>query len=176
MPKLKNSNAPYWVIFKHCDLVGVLLIVYFFQELYKEIKLLKNSKSTTEDDLEDRVEKLEEIAKYKTLRTCNELSNRGITSSGVYTIDPDGDGIGYEPILVFCNFQDGTTEVYHDHEDMIKVDKCDEIGCASYDFNYLAPPQQIDALINLSQSCYQDISFGCFMAPLQFEGMYNMIQ
>ena len=135
----------------------------------QKIKMLERN-TKTGDALEDRVEKLEEIAKYKTLRTCNELSNRGLTLSGIYSIDPDGEGIGYEPIEVYCNFEKGTTEVFHDKEEMIKIEKCSNVGCASYDFNYYAPPQQIEALINLSQSCYQDLSFGCFLAPLQFEG------
>ena len=46
-------------------------------------------------DLEERVEKLEQLSKFKTLRTCQELASRGLTLSGLYEVDPDGEGIGY---------------------------------------------------------------------------------
>ncbi len=44
--------------------------------------------------IEERVEHLEELSKIKTLRTCHELAQHGITTSGKYNIDPDGDQIG----------------------------------------------------------------------------------
>ena len=119
--------------------------------------------------IEDRVEKLEQMSKYKTLRSCQEMSNRGVTLSGLYDIDPDGEGIGHEPIKVYCDFNTGSTQILHDKEDVIKIEKCDQIGCAVYELNYLAPKQQIEALMSLSESCYQDLDFGCFMAPLRFD-------
>ena len=135
-------------------------------------KYISNTNLATNDDtLEQRVEKLEELSKVKNLRTCQELSNRGITQSGIYKIDPDGDGIGFGPITVFCNFQTNETSIYHDKEDVIKIEKCDSEGCAVYEFNYDAPKEQIQALVDLSDTCYQDISFGCFLAPLRFEGV-----
>lgn len=120
-------------------------------------------------DLEERVEKLEQLSKFKTLRTCQELAGRGLTLSGLYEVDPDGEGIGYGPIEVFCDFSTNTTQILHDKEDMIKIDKCNDIGCAIYEMNYFAPKEQIDALISLSESCHQDLDFGCFMAPLRFD-------
>ena len=117
----------------------------------------------------ERVDKLEQLSKYKTLRTCQEISNRGLTLSGMYDIDPDGQGIGYEPITVHCDFDTGSTQILHDKEDVIKIEKCDQIGCAVYELNYLAPKQQILALMSLSENCYQDLNFGCFMAPLRFD-------
>ena len=42
----------------------------------------KENDKDNEDPLEKRVEKLEELSKYKTLRTCQELANRGIKMSG----------------------------------------------------------------------------------------------
>ena len=124
-----------------------------------------------QDPLEDRVEKLEQLSKYKTLRTCHELASRGVSLSGVYEIDPDGDGIGQPPIQAYCDFTTNTTQIFHDKEELLKIDKCDSVGCAVYDMNYFAPQEQIDALVSLSQSCYQDLNFGCFMAPLEFDGI-----
>ena len=69
----------------------------------------------------ERVEKLEQLSKYKTLRTCQEISNRGLTLSRMYDIDPDGQGIGYEPITVHCDFDTGSTQILHDKEDVIKI-------------------------------------------------------
>ena len=56
------------------------------------------------------------------LRTCQEYSERGITKSGIFTIDPDGDGVGLvRPIDAYCNFQTNETSIFHDKEDIIKV-------------------------------------------------------
>ncbi len=44
--------------------------------------------------LEERVEHLEDLSKIKTLRSCYELAQYGINTSGLYQIDPDGDLIG----------------------------------------------------------------------------------
>ena len=50
-------------------------------------------------------------------KTCTDLANHGITESGMYPVDPDGFGIGTDPIMVHCNFATNTTEIYHDHEE-----------------------------------------------------------
>ena len=130
-----------------------------------------HSDQAPKEPLEDRVEKLEQLSKYKTLRTCQELASRGVTLSGVYDIDPDGDGIGQPPIQAYCDFTTNTTEIFHDKEELLKIENCDTIGCAVYDIYYFAPQEQIDALVSLSKSCYQDLNFGCFMAPLQFDAI-----
>ena len=84
-----------------------------------------------QDPLEDRVEKLEQLSKYKTLHTCHELASRGVTLSGVYDVDPDGDGIGQPPIQAYCNFRTNTTEIteiFHGKEELLKIDKCDSVA------------------------------------------------
>jgi len=58
--------------------------------------------------LEERVEKLEELAKIGTLRTCAEYAQYGLKTSGLYMVDPDGPLLGHPPFQVFCNFDDGT--------------------------------------------------------------------
>ena len=50
-------------------------------------------------------------------KTCTDLANHGITETGMYPVDPDGFGIGTEPIMVHCNFTTNTTEIYHDHQE-----------------------------------------------------------
>ena len=52
------------------------------------------------DDLEDRVAKLEDLAKIGTLRSCYEYSQYGLRKSGPYMVDPDGGLIGQEPFQV----------------------------------------------------------------------------
>ena len=60
-------------------------------QLESEVSALKDDKNDsqmdTEDNLEGRVEKLEQLSKFKTLRTCQELASRGLTLSGLYEVD-----------------------------------------------------------------------------------------
>ena len=60
-----------------------------------------------QDDLETRVDKLEELAKIGTLRTCAEYAQYGLKTSGLYMIDPDGPLLGQPPFQVFCDFKSG---------------------------------------------------------------------
>ena len=106
-----------------------------FQYLLKEVKHLRSR----QDVLEERVEKLEELAKIGTLRTCAEYAQYGLKTSGLYMVDPDGPLLGHPPFQVFCNFDDGiimnlnyyevfksnfpgTTEIMHDTENSTVVD------------------------------------------------------
>ena len=81
-----------------------------------------------EQALEERVAKLEQLAKIGTLRTCAEYTRYGLKSSGMYNIDPDGPLLGREPFQVFCNFETGATEVLHDSENLTVVDHCHDPG------------------------------------------------
>merc|ERR1711963_573307 len=74
-----------------------------------QIKQLEVKLNDNIEPIEERVETLEQLAKFKTLRSCQELSNRGLTKSGIYEVDPDGDGIGFGPITVQCNFETNET-------------------------------------------------------------------
>lgn len=116
---------------------------------------------------EERIQHLEEISKTQVLRTCDELAKSGVTKSGEYFVDPDGAMIGHGPISVFCDFSSGTTEVHHDKEFLIKIDHCDQPGCAEYEIRYAAHLEQVQAIIDLSEMCTQSLDFGCFLAPLQ---------
>ena len=97
--------------------------------------------------LEDKVEKLEELSRLGTLRSCAEYAQYGLKTSGLYMIDPDGPLLGDPPFQVFCNFTSGesefyriflfksyktfflgSTEVMHDTEQLTEVEHCPEPG------------------------------------------------
>ena len=86
----------------------------------------------------------------------------------MYQIDPDGELISNDPIRVNCIFENGQTitEISHYQEKVIVVDNCEGIGCFKQEINYEVPIGQMEALISLSESCEQSVSYGCFLAPL----------
>jgi len=134
-----------------------------------------------QDDIEERVEKLEELSRVGTLRTCNEYSAYGIKTSGKYTIDPDGPLVGEPPFSAYCQFdQNGQvrTEIFHDSEILADVDHCHDPGCSNKEITYVSafdgepiPLTQLDALIALSSSCDQTFHYECTLAPLRAEGI-----
>jgi hypothetical protein len=132
---------------------------------YFQVPLPKDDPS-----IEERLQYVEQISRTKILRTCHEMFLHGIEKNGLYLIDPDGELIGQPPIEVYCDFELGTTEMIHDSEEMLKVDHCETVGCFQHDIDYGVPMSQIQALIQLSNSCIQPIEFGCFLAALEIEG------
>ena len=88
-----------------------------FQKLLSKLEILTTSNEdlstkyndlmSRQDILEDRVSKLEELAKVGTLRTCAEYAQYGLKTSGLYMVDPDGPLLGQPPFQVFCNFDAG---------------------------------------------------------------------
>lgn len=119
------------------------------------------------------MDNLEELIKLNSVRTCFEYAQRGIATSGTYTIDPDGPMIGDAAIEVYCNFQDGTSELLHNHDnEQVEVDHCVGAMCYHLPLNYgSASMAQIQALIGLSESCHQEIKFDCFLAPIFVNGV-----
>ncbi len=81
-------------------------------ELRQELLVLRENHKLQGDSVEERLEKLEQLAKVKVLRTCEELAHHGVTKSDYYDIDPDGDNIGQPPIQVYCDFQTGNHSRY----------------------------------------------------------------
>jgi len=136
------------------------------KDLFKRLK----------DDLEDRVAKLEDLAKIGTLRSCFEYSQYGLKTSGAYMIDPDGGLIGQEPFQVHCNFTTGATEVMHDTEKLTDVEHCHDPGCYQKNITYIngltqegVSMYQIVSLIELAAYCEQEIQYDCTLAPLTAE-------
>ena len=67
-------------------------------------EMVNKGMNALEDDFKERVEKLEDLAKLGTLRSCAEYTKHGLKKSGRYMIDPDGALQGQEPFQVL-NFK-----------------------------------------------------------------------
>ena len=112
-------------------------------------------------------------------RTCRELraANPSI-ASGMQWIDPDGQGIGDDPIYVYCDMSTGkfchfkiyfffklksipvkigSTSILHDSELPIDVGHCTDPGCYSRSINYNSSSKQIKSLAELSTEYHQSI-------------------
>merc|ERR1712155_202594 len=74
---------------------------------YADLSASNEDLRSRQDILEDRVSKLEELAKVGTLRTCAEYAQYGLKTSGLYMVDPDGPLLGQPPFQVFCDFDAG---------------------------------------------------------------------
>jgi len=147
---------------------GALEDDHDIKDLFKRLK----------DDLEDRVAKLEDLAKIGTLRSFYEYSQYGLKTSGPYMIDPDGGLIGQEPFQVHCDFTTGATEVMHDTEKLTDVEHCHDPGCYQKNITYIngltqegVSMYQIVSLIELAAYCEQEIQYDCTLAPLTDEGV-----
>ncbi|EFX79914.1 hypothetical protein DAPPUDRAFT_224885 [Daphnia pulex] len=104
-------------------------------------------------------------------RTCTEarLADPTLTS-GMHWIDPDGQGVGDDPIYVYCNTTTGSTSIPHDSEGPMNVGHCADPGCYSRAIKYDASSRQMAALAELSNECHQSIQYDCYYAPLEFYG------
>ena len=76
-------------------------------EEFESFKIEMTHLRSRQDDLESRVDMLEELAKIGTLRTCAEYAQYGLKTSGLYMIDPDGPLLGQPPFQVFRDFKSG---------------------------------------------------------------------
>ena len=122
------------------------------------------------EDME-QVQVLKELGKIKPLRNCQELQDQGISTPGTYFIDADGDGIGQKPFPVQCDFDgNASTIIKHDLSPEALVMSNAEIG-----LEYLIPSEQIQALIEQSEECYQEVTFNCLNTPL-INGDQSMAQ
>jgi len=113
--------------------------------------------------IEERLNKLEQLAKLNTLRNCHEYFNFGITTSGLFTIDPDGPLTGNQAFDVYCSFENGkaTTKILHNFDDArVKIPHCDSEGCYQLNLTYSATMEQITALKEISETCEEDIELG----------------
>ncbi|XP_078687088.1 uncharacterized protein LOC144919502 [Branchiostoma floridae x Branchiostoma belcheri] len=94
--------------------------------------------------------------------SCAVLKDAGYIYSGSYVIDPDGPEVGEEPFPVLCDLDNGTTLVGHDSEDRTGVSPgCEAAGCYSREVKYLATPEQLSALVAVSNSCRQFVKYEC---------------
>ena len=122
-------------------------------------------------EIEDRLDKCEELGKMHYVRSCEDLKSQGVSKNGEYYVDPDGNGQGEDPILVSCDFEQNTTSVHHNVPNQTEIPRCnDGPGCSKIEFLYEAPMSQIRTLIDQSVSCSQEIRFDCLLAPLKQYG------
>merc|ERR1712080_344608 len=59
------------------------------------------------------------------------------------------------------------TVISHDSEDITVIDYCSGDGCFVKNLTYEIPDKQMEALIEISDTCEQVIEFGCKFAPLK---------
>ncbi|XP_046638032.1 uncharacterized protein LOC124316249 [Daphnia pulicaria] len=105
-------------------------------------------------------------------RTCRELQAIDPSlPSGMHWIDPDGQGVGDNPIYVYCDMTSGSTSIVHDSESSLNVGHCADAGCYSRSINYNSSIGQIKALIELSTECHQSIKYDCYFASFESNGV-----
>ena len=91
-----------------------------------------------------------------TPKTCEEIrASDPSKQSGMYWVDPDGQGSGDPPIYVYCNMITGSTSISHDKENASDVGHCRDPGCYSLPIKYNATMKQIMALVQQSEDCQQ---------------------
>ncbi|XP_046648260.1 uncharacterized protein LOC124338218 isoform X1 [Daphnia pulicaria] len=105
-------------------------------------------------------------------RTCSEARTVDPSlATGMYWIDPDGEGVGDDPIYVSCDMATGKTSVLHDSESPTDVGHCPDPGCYSREIIYSATKRQMATLVELSDECHQSIKYDCYDAPLEKDGV-----
>ena len=105
-------------------------------------------------------------------KSCSNLKQLDPTAeSGIYVIDPDGEG-GFPPLHdVTCDMTDkngiGITVISHDSENKTLVDGCNPPGCYSRDIRYTgASLSQLAGLTRVSSQCEQFIKYECYFSRL----------
>ena len=98
------------------------------------------------------------------ITSCSTIK-KGISVSGTYIIDPDGEG-GLAPFTVYCNMTDkngvGVSDISHDSERRTHVQRCESQGCYSRDIHYTgASLSQLASLTRVSSHCEQFIKYEC---------------
>merc|ERR1712215_106413 len=118
--------------------------------------------------LKEKINELQEEILYlksKDAKSCAELKQRpGFEKSGFFFIDPEGNG---SPTKVYCDMDMEETWISHDGEDLTPIEFCQGDACFEKKFKYEAADEQIEALKVISEYCYQDVEYGCKMAPLK---------
>ena len=126
-------------------------------------------------DIKGLLEKTAFHSKAASAQSCRELYEHGFTESGYYLVDPDGRYTGQTSFEVFCEraYQWYVREYNYLTKIIPKTRTFNISSQLSEDFNvkidYNATSQQIQALIENSGTCYQEITFECLVMPLHFE-------
>ena len=125
-----------------------------------DTKMESKVENVNVEDLEG-VQVLKELGKLKPMKNCQELQDQGVSTSGSYYIDADGDGLGQKPFAAQCDFEgNATTILRHDLVPLVVESN------VQVELNYQVPKDQMKSLIKQSKECYQNVKFDCFNAPL----------
>ncbi|CAG0885541.1 unnamed protein product [Darwinula stevensoni] len=129
-------------------------------------------KSLLENKMEDRLQYLEAVTRQITPPTCETLASLGVTRTGSYLVDPDGVLRGDPPIRVLCDMKTDpvSTIVLHDSMGNTEVKHCPKPGCYRRRVAYDASVKQMNALIERSESCKQEIRYDCYSTALTVSG------
>ncbi|KAM3940316.1 contactin-associated protein-like 4 [Leptodactylus fuscus] len=93
-------------------------------------------------------------------QSCEAYKYKG-NSSGFFYIDSDGSG-SLEPFLVFCNMTDTAISVlHHNNTELNKVKSSNRENPHMMNFKYSADMEQLQATINNSEHCKQEIAYHC---------------
>ena len=141
------------------------------------LKFKSDQQSETLTNLTEIVGKqqkiMEEIIEFKELtkvftitESCSELASQGIDKSQKYLLDFDQKGIGEAPVVATCDFLQDATII--GENTTFTAENCAGIGCYEEDIDYAnISMAQINALVERSENCYQDIEIECNFAPLK---------
>ena len=97
-------------------------------------------------------------------RTCHEY---GVgAESGIYTIDPLRKIGMTSKFKASCDFSTGSTIINHNQEDLIKINSCSGANCFNLSVSYNSDMDHIRSLVEISESCHQDIEFSCYLSKI----------
>jgi len=139
--------------------------------LMSRMKQLEDTVSLLVNKTEENDEFLDEIKEIidtdRTFASCQEHYDNGVKSNGIYLIQPSYD---VDPFYVNCSFENGiaTTSLEHTHSNPtgftslpLTSDGCYEPGCFKDNITYSASIEQMEALIDISDTCEQYIQNNC---------------
>ena len=107
-----------------------------------------------------------EVAKKTSVpKSCSEVINLGITTSRTFDLDTDGPNIGLPAVTAHCEIPSGITTIGQNFE--VNVETCDTADCFSADVPFPGSLEQIEALIQDSNTCSQSLTVECEDAPLK---------
>lgn len=76
------------------------------------IKNIQDQQHPLKKQFSVKVDINKELKQNAILRTCREIHlSNPLLDSGIYWIDPDGQGVGDEPINVYCNMTTGRKSI-----------------------------------------------------------------
>ncbi|XP_068093802.1 contactin-associated protein-like 4 isoform X2 [Hyperolius riggenbachi] len=99
-------------------------------------------------------------------QSCEAYKHKG-NASGFFYVDSDGSG-PVEPFMVYCNMTDTAISVlHHSNADLNKVKSSNRENPHTMNFRYSADMEQLQATINNSEHCVQEIAYLCKKSRIQ---------